>query len=209
MVSRFTWNVEVVLNLFRSWPYILSPKQLSIKVVTLLGLVAISRGAEIHQLDLSFLNKFHDRYQFRLSGTVKNKREGKKPDPIVFYRHSEDDRLCPIKCIDRYITMTEPWRPGGNPSAFFLSYVSPHKPITKSRLAGWVKEALSLAGVDTEVFSSHSIRGASSSRALLHGLSVGEVLEHGSWSRESTWQKFYHRKVDSTALKFQKGVLRF
>ena len=104
--------------------------------------------------------------------------------------------------------MTEPWRPKGEPSVFFLSYVSPHKPISKPRLAGWVKEVLKLAGVDTQIFTAHSVRGAASSKAFLHGLSVREVLDHGSWSRESTWQRFYHREVDSTAKKFQQGILK-
>ena len=81
----FTWDVEIVLSLFKSWPYILSPKQLTIKTTTLLGLIAISRGAEIHQLDMKFLSKFSDHYRFYLAGTVKNKREGKKPEPLNFF----------------------------------------------------------------------------------------------------------------------------
>jgi hypothetical protein len=203
----FTWDVERVLTLFRSWPEPLTPKQLSVKTVTLLGLIGIPRGAEIHLFDLKFLSKFEDRYVFQLKGTVKNVRKGNKPKPVDFHRHVDDIKLCPIACIDKYIAMTAPWRPQGTPSELFLSYIAPHKPITKARLAGWVKETLLMGGVD-KVFKAHSIRGAASAKAFLKGLSVTEVLDRGNWSRESTWQKFYHREVHHPSKKFQEGVLK-
>ena len=70
-----------------------------------------------------------------------------------------------------------------------------------------MKIALLLAGEDTKVFQAHSLRRASSSKALLKGLSVRDIVSHGRWSGESTWQKFYHKKVDSTAKKYQDSVL--
>ncbi len=204
----FTWDVEKVLNLFRSWPEKLSHKQLSIKVATLLGLIGVTRGAELHLFDLRYLSKFDRHYEFGLAGTVKNVREGKKPQPEVYFEHGEDRKLCPIACIDDYITLTAPWRPNGVPASFFLIYISPHQPISTSRLAGWVKEALHLADVDTGVFKAHSVRGASSSKAFLSGLSVKEVLTRGSWSQETTWQKFYHKEIlPSSSKNFQHKVL--
>ena len=187
----FTWDVELVLSLFKSWPYILSPKQLSLKTATLMGLIAIPRGAELHQIDLNYLSPYQDKYIFDLAGLVKNVKQGKKPAPIEFYRF-EDPLLCPLRCIDSYITMTDAWRDRGKPSALFLSYIAPHKPISKSRLAGWIKDSINLAGVDTNIFTAHSVRGASSSKVFLQGLSAKEVIDHGSGARESTWQKFYY-----------------
>ena len=66
---------------------------------------------------------------------------------------------------------------------------------------------LLLADVDTGVFKAHSLRGASTSKAFLKGVSVKEVVDHGKWSRESTWQKFYHKVVQSTSQKYQDKVL--
>ena len=103
--------------------------------------------------------------------------------------------------------MTDAWRDRGNPSALSLSYIAPHKPISKSRLAGWIKDSINLAGVDTNIFTAHSVRGASSSKVFLQGLSAKEVIDHGSWARESTWQKFYYKQVDSTTKRFQDKVL--
>ena len=204
----FTWDVEVVLDMFRSWPLSLDPKKLTMKVTTLLALVAVSRGAELHLFDLNYMAEFGDHFSFELPGTVKNVREGNKPKPVEFHRHLEDPKLCPFLCIKDYVAMTASWRVGNQPSSFFLSHKSPHKPVSKSSLARWVKDSLLLADIDTKTFQAHSLRGASTSRALLKGLSVKEVIDHGRWARESTWQKFYHRPVDSASKKYQDSVLK-
>ena len=127
---------------------------------------------------------------------------------IEFHRHLQDEKLCPVICIDRYVTMTEPWRTQGQPSTFFLCHKNPHKPASKSTLARWIKDVLLLVEVDTKVFQAHSLRGASTSKALLKGLSVKEVVDHGKWSLESTWQKFYHRQVDSVSKRYQDSILK-
>ena len=154
------------MNLFRSWPADLSPKQLTMKVTTLLALIGVPRGAELHMLNLNYLSKFEDRYVFGLAGNIKNGKEGKVPDPVIFHRHPLEEKLCPISCIDKYLSLTDKWRPEGMPADFFLSYRT-HKPVCKSTIARWVKEVLHMAEVDTDLFQAHSLRGASTSKAFL------------------------------------------
>ena len=204
----FTWDIETVLCLFKSWPEPLTSKQLTIKVTTLLALIGVPRGAELHQFNLNFMADHGDKYVFQLVGTVKNVKSGVKPQPLEYHIHKEDRKLCPISCINQYIALTEPWRSRGEPSSLFLSFQKQHKPVCKATLARWIKEALHLADVDTKVFQAHSLRGASTSKALLKGLSVKEVVDHGKWSLESTWQKFYHKTVESKAKKFQDSILK-
>ena len=203
----FTWDIEVVLDLFRSWPEVLTPKQLSIKTVTILSLIGIPRKAEVHLFDLDYLSDHAYYFTFDLPGTVKNVGEGSKPDPIEFNAHSEDKKLCPLTCIREYINLTKPWRVNGKPSKFFLTHKKPHNPASRSTLARWMKDALLLADIDTKVFQAHSLRGASTSKALLKGLSVKDIVSHGRWSRESTWQRFYHKKIDSASKKYQDSIL--
>jgi len=52
---------------------------------------------------------------------------------------------------------------------------------------------LQLAGVDTSVFSAHSVRGASSSAALSKGVHIADILTMADWSRDSTFKRFYYR----------------
>ena len=65
-----------------------------------------------------------------------------------------------------------------------------------------------MSGV-TEIanFTGHSTRLASTSKAMLSGLSLDDILERGSWSNASTWQKFYHKEVIKTSERFQGKVL--
>ena len=203
----FTWDIEVVLNLFRSWPLDLTLKQLTIKVTTLLALIGIPRGAELHMFDLNYLAKYGGRYTFDLAGNIKNGKEGVVPQPVVFHQHLDDKKLCPVSCIDKYISETAAWRPNGLPSKFFLSFKT-HKPVTKSSLARWIKQALHWADVDTEVFQAHSLRGASTSKAFLKGLAVKDVVNHGKWSLESTWQKYYHKPMYHPSKKYQDSILQ-
>lgn len=60
-------------------------------------------------------------------------------------------------------------------------------------MAHWIKDLLKEAGVDTEVFKVHSVRGASTSAALKKGVHLSDILNTADWSKESTFKKFYYR----------------
>ena len=59
------------------------------------------------------------------------------------------------------------------------------------------------AEIDTKLFQAHSVRAASTSKAKTCGLSVGDILSRGNWSNKSTWQRFYHKEIMSSAQNFQ------
>ena len=61
-------------------------------------------------------------------------------------------------------------------------------------------------GVDTERFSAHSTRGASTSHAKMKGVPVTDILKVANWSSRNTFERFYHRPSDSSA--FTRAVLQ-
>ena len=64
------------------------------------------------------------------------------------------------------------------------------------------------AGIDVSIFKSHSVRGATCSKAAGVGVTTKQILEAADWSSEGTFQKFYHRNLDgSDKTKFGKSVL--
>ena len=137
----FTWDIEVVLRLFKSWPLDPSPKQMTYKVTTLLALIGVPRGAELHLFDLNFLADFGHKILFELPGTVKNVKEGKKPAPLEFNKHEQDVKLCPVSCVRKYIALTESWRdPQGLTSAFFLAIKHPINQCQKPHLLDGLKK---------------------------------------------------------------------
>ena len=88
-----------------------------------------------------------------------------------------------------------------------MSYRKPYEEIAGSTVSGWIKKVLQLANVDANVFG-HSTRSASTSKVNLKGLTLADILQRGSWSRVSTWQKFHNNQIISPEDKFQHALLK-
>jgi site-specific recombinase XerD len=108
-------------------------------------------------------------------------------------------KCCPVECLESYVAISGEWRDPDS-SALFLSNRRPHKPVGSSTLGNWIKSCLSDAGLDPSSFSVHSTRGAAASKAVKQGIPVDTVLKTANWSRESTFQKFYHRVLVGTTV---------
>jgi hypothetical protein len=85
-----------------------------------------------------------------------------------------------------------------------ISFQIPHDPLATCSVARWLKEVLSLAGIDTDTFKAHSTRGASTSKAALAGLSAKPIMDKANWRHASTFRSFYYRDCANV---FQKAVL--
>ena len=76
-----------------------------------------------------------------------------------------------------------------------------------STASRWIKEISKETRVDVDIFKDHSTRPASASKACQSGVSVDNILSQGSWSNQSTWQKFYHKQGLSKEQLIREGVL--
>ena len=81
--------------------------------------------------------------------------------------------LYPVECLSVSLDRTKGFRSNNKDQQdkLFLSFVIPHKPVSSATLARWIKSYLQLAGIDTSIFSAHSLRGASTTAALNQGVS--------------------------------------
>ena len=79
---------------------------------------------------------------------------------------------------------------------FLFTTVSPYGPPHKDTIARWVKNTLTQAGVNTNIFSSHSCRSSASSKADNMGVDLDNILKMGCWSRQSTFWKFYSKELE-------------
>ena len=102
-----------------------------------------------------------------------------------------------METISVYIDKTNQVR--GNETKLFLSFIKPHKAVTSSTIARWLRTVLEQAGINTEIFRAHSIRGASASAAARGGVTLEDILKAANWSSESVFQKFYHKELDQAA----------
>ena len=80
-------------------------------------------------------------------------------------------------------------------SQLLVSYRKPHKPVHKETVSRWLKDILLLSGIDTSVFTSHSFRAASTSKAKSADVPIDDILKQGQWSTQLTWMKFYNLQV--------------
>ena len=65
--------------------------------------------------------------------------------------------------------------------------------IAPCTIARWLKEVLKLSGFDTNIFTAHSTRSASSSAAADSGVTTSNILKAADWRSESVFKKFYYR----------------
>ncbi|KAG1061808.1 hypothetical protein G6F41_011968 [Rhizopus arrhizus] len=78
-----------------------------------------------------------------------------------------------------------------------LAYINEQKPtscVSPSTVTGWIKNNMSQAGIDTTKYQPHSIRSASSTKAVQLGFKIDDVKKHANWSLNSnTFEKYYYK----------------
>ncbi len=192
------WDPDVVLNYLNSLPNNsdLGVAVLSKKLATLLALATIYRVSEIVAISFHSLKFSQTAASFSLTRPKKAQHSG----PLKsFVLPRFKGKCCPVECLECYVAISGEWRDPDS-SALFLSIRRPHKPVGSSTLGNWIKSCLSDAGLKPSSFSAHSTRGAAASKAVKQGIPVDTVLKTANWSRESTFQKFYHRELVGTTV---------
>ena len=64
---------------------------------------------------------------------------------------------------------------------FFITTVSPYKQCSKDTIARWIKETLSLAGINSGIYLAHSLRSSSTSLASYKGVNLSTILKSANW----------------------------
>ena len=189
-----TWDVGMVLRYLASLPSTeeLSLKMLTYRLVMLLCLLTGQRGHALYQLKLSDCHVDSGSTKLTIVYTSIHKcttaKSHTKPSVILAYPF--DPNLCAVKHFKMYVEKTKHLR---KQDVLFLTLLRPHKAIARATYSRWVKDVLSLAGVDTDVFSPHSTRSASTSAALSAGAPLDVILDAAAWASDLTFTKFYKR----------------
>jgi len=188
-----TWNPDTVLNYFDAHANAdLSLLDLSRKCVTLIALCSLLRTCEISSILLASISISGSRISFTLGRPRKAQHSGPLAQ-LSIDSWPDNVSICPVRCVELYITRTATVRTTRNSSTLFVSSTRPHGAVSPSTIGRWIKDQLGLAGIDTSSFKAHSTRGAAASKAVRDGLPIQTILDHGHWARESTFARFYHR----------------
>ena len=101
--------------------------------------------------------------------------------------------VCPVYTFKSYIKQTAKLRKS---QKLFVSFKT-FRAVTTSTIARWLKFVLSEAGIDISQFKAHSFRSASTSAASNAGVSLSDILKTANWSSASTFQRFYHKDIET------------
>lgn len=194
-----TWEVSRVLDYLCSMAenYQLSLFHLSQKLVSLVALVTAQRTQTLNHLDISFMHISDDRAVFQVMDVLKTTtpKKGIAKQIVELPSFPSNKKLCVLLTLKEYLNRTKPLRECHGETKLFISTRKPHKSVTSSTLARWLKFSLFASGIDTSVFSAHSFRSAATSSAFAHGVTLKEIMKKADWSNARTFKTFYHKPV--------------
>ena len=168
----------------------LSLNLLTYKLVMLMSLARPSRSADLASLCIDHCHYKPEGVVFVPSVLAKQSRQGKPLTEYFFASFTDNKELCPV-ALRQYQKVTTSLRKES--THLFVAIVKPHKPVAPCTIARWLKEVLKLSGFDTNIFTAHSTRSASSSAAADSGVTTNDILKAADWSSESVFRKFYYR----------------
>lgn len=93
---------------------------------------------------------------------------------------------------DQYIKKTNNIWNGEN--QLLLGAVSPHKVVSAQKISWQLVYILTLAGIDTSIFTGHSARAASTSKAKAPRVPTKEILKRGTGQKTQPFKYIILRR---------------
>ncbi|KYN16820.1 hypothetical protein ALC57_10926, partial [Trachymyrmex cornetzi] len=149
---------------------------------------------------------FSDSLIIRIPARLKTSGIGRCQPLLSFKPFTDKPELCVFSLVKFYLSITGDLRQT-DCNSLFISFRAPYKVVSFQTLGRWVKTKIHTAGVDRNIFSTHSIRHASTSLAANEGISLEEIRCTAGWSKSSeTFARFYNRPILSNT-SFQGMIL--
>ena len=88
-----------------------------------------------------------------------------------------------------------------------MSFIKPHKNVTKDIIATWIRTVLHISAVNTTKYLAGSVRPAAASKAKAMAVPITHMMAKAGWSRETTFAKCYDKEIVMEVDTFQEAVL--
>ncbi len=163
------------------------------KLVSLAGLVTGQRAQTLHNLTLENMTKTSHCACFLV--TAKLKTSGpKSPRTLVHLPHYHDDpSLCVLSCLRVYLCRTKHLHKKKQGPLFLITR-QPFTPATRDSVKRWIKDTMKAAGINTKMFTAHSVRAASTFKAA-RSVPLATIMRAAGCRQESTFARHYHRQT--------------
>ena len=176
------------------------------KLITLLALITGHRMqtfALIKIENIVFRNKW---VEIKIPDPIKTSGPNKKQPCLVLPFYTKNKKVCAASTLQHYIEKTKIIRVGIE--SLFISHKKPYKKVTPQTLSRWVKEILGDSGIDTNIFTAHSTRHASTSAAKRKGIDIDTVRKTAGWTeRSNTFAKFYNLRLTIPQDAFGRAII--
>ena len=186
------WNPLTVLHHLQGWGPTakLSLQQLTRRTMVLFLLATGQRLQALHLMKRSDLQWEENTLKIKYSDRLKTNDPVDSPLVLLFKRHTEQD-LCVFAHIEAYLANinTAPAAP-----YVFSTVKLPTSRASSATISRQVKATLTSAGIE-ENFTAYTARHASTSAASRANIPLNTILQSASWSRESTFSRFYNRPL--------------
>jgi hypothetical protein len=203
-----TWDTSCVLDHLKTqFPNEdLTLERLTKKCCTLLSLVTAHRMQTLSKIKINNIDILDTKIIIKIPDLIKTSRLGANQPIIVLPFFREKPEICPSTTLTSYINRTATLR---SSETLFVSFKKPYKPVTTQTLSRWIKGILNDSGIDVSMFSAHSTRHASSSRAYSCGVNIDLIRKTAGWSESSgTFAKFYNRTIlDTNEASFASAII--
>ena len=102
-------------------------------------------------------------HKYRIGDLLEQTRPGTHQAELELVAYPANEKLCVMKCLQEYEKRTKDTR--GSDTGLLISYSKPHKRVSKATVSRRVRTTLAKAGINMSLFTSHSTRAASTSKA--------------------------------------------
>lgn len=144
--------------------------------------------------------------EIKIPDKIKTSRLRRNQPVLTLPIYKENENVCPMTALKCYLERTKDLR--GDTTVLFISFKKPFKEVSIQTLGRWIKYVLRESGLDTNVFSAHSTRHASTSAAKRKRVSLDVIRKSAGWSDKSTtFTKFYDRPVAKNLDAFGYAIL--
>ena len=154
----------------------------------------LQQHSNFNSVDIRFQTYTANGVIFQSTHLSKQSRSSKSIGEFFFPSYPIDDNICPVRALQVYEERTLSFREKNTKlkCTLFLSWIGKHDPVSSSTIARWLRMCLQEAGINTDTFKAHSIRGVAGSSAAWSGVTIMDILYAADWSSETTFQQFYH-----------------
>lgn len=192
--NKVSWDPELMLGYLKTLSPVanLSLLKLSWKTVALLLLLTGQRGQSIHLLDIRNLTVSKNSIKIRFGDSLKSTRPGFHQHELYLKGYAPDRRLCIVTVLQEYLERTAPLR---NSNELFITTQKPHSAVSRDTISRWFRNVMEKSGVDTKIFTPHSVRSASTSAASKAKIPLSTILSTAGWTKDTTFQTYYKKPI--------------